>query len=316
MFASILIALAAAGSVGNAIPIDASKALHSAHNAVFYSLEPWSPHPNPKPALYGFSILGEKRIDGPSFVAVVKEFEAAVERSDDRMAACFDPRHAIRVTSGKHRYEFLLCYACHQMAVYRDGKRVAMLGAAGSSKPLNALLAQLNLPLSQSYDEDAELVRAKRSQEDYRRWREAMPHSLLAFEIMDEPVVGEEVIAQMAIALANEHPNGSDRILTLFGWFGSGAGPWSGFPAYEDVPEQLLLMHSTGDLLVALDSTELSQAQLDGAARLFGGWTFGQKRPADGNKLPIPLKARLLARSLQSADKDKRDRAMHAFGLH
>jgi hypothetical protein len=316
MFASILFTLAAATAAGNAIPTDAAKALHESRSAVLYSLEPWSPHANPKPALHGFKILGKKRIDGAAYKVAVGEFEAAVGRWDDRMAACFDPRHAIRVASGGHEFEFLLCYACHQMEVYRDGEKVAVLGAAGSSKPLNALLAAAKLPISQSFNEDEELARAKQAQEDYRRWREAMPHSLLAIALGDGPIVGDDVIARMDAALAKETPKVNDRILVLYGWFGSGAGPWSGFPAYEEVAEQLLLMQSTKDLLAALDSVELSDAQLGGAARLFAGWTFSKKRPDDGKKLSSALKTRLLAHSLRGDDSDKRDRAMHAFGVH
>jgi hypothetical protein len=74
------------------------------------------------------------------------------------------------------------------------------------------------------------------------------------------------------------------------------------------------MMHTTEELLAPLDSAKLSEAQVEGAARLFGGWTFSKKRPGDLNKLTGALKARLLARSLRSDDKDKLGRAQHAFG--
>jgi hypothetical protein len=314
MFASILIALAAAAPADNAMPIDAAKALHESRSAVLYSLEPWSDRANPSPALHRFQILGQKRIDGAAYKAAAEEFEAAVGRWDDRMAACFDPRHGLSVTSGGHQFEFLLCYACHQMAVYRDGEQIGTLGAAGSSKPLNALLAAAKLPISKSYDEYAELARARQAEEQYQRWRAATPRSLLNIHTGSGPIVEDDVVAHMAAALAVEQPRINERVLVLLGWFGAGAGPWSGFPAYEDVPEKLLLMYSTQDLLGALNSAQLSKAQLEGAARLFGGWTFGKERPADRSKLSPAWKARLLAHALGSRDKDKRDRAMHAFG--
>ena len=235
-------------------------------------------------------------------------------RWDETMAACFDPRHALHVTSRGHKFEFLLCYACHQMAVYRDGKRIGTLGIAGSAKPMNALLAAAKLPISKSYDEDSELARAKQSEDDYRRWREATPHSLRSIEVGNSPIVGDDVIARLATALTEERPQINERLLVLLGWFGSGAGPWSGFPSYEDIPEKLLLMYSTEDLLGALDSAELSKAQLEGAARLFAGWDFSQQRPTDRNKLSKAWRGRLLAQALASQDKDKRERAMHAFG--
>lgn len=313
MFASILVVLAAAAPTANTIPIDASQALRESRSAVLYSLEPWSPRESRSPVLYRFQILGKKRIDGLAYKAAAEEVEAAVDHWDDRMAACFDPRQALRVTSRGHQFDFLLCYACHQMAVYRDGKRIGTLGIAGSSKPMNALLTAAKLPISKSYDEDAEVARAKKSDDDYRRWREATPHSVRNIEVGDFPVVGEDVIARMATALAEEQPQVKERLRVLLGWFGSGAGPWSGFPSYEAVPEKLLLKYSTEDLIGALDSPELSRAQLEGAARLFGGWDFGQQRPVDRNKLSKALKGRLLAQALSSTDKDKRDRAMHAF---
>jgi|SRR6185295_15705735 len=52
---------------------------------------------------------------------------------------------------------------------------------------------------------------------------------------------------------------------------------------------------------------------LEGAARLFGGWEFGQRRPDDLDALPADLKKRLLDHSLKSSDADKLGRAKHAF---
>ena len=314
MFASILVVLAAAAPTANTIPVDAVRALHESRSGDLYSLEPWAHRPGRGAALYRFQILGKKRIDGVAYKAAAEELEAAVGRWDETMAACFDPRHALHVTSRGHKFEFLLCYACHQMAVYRDGKRIGTLGIAGSAKPMNALLAAAKLPISKSYDEDSELARAKQSEDDYRRWREATPHSLRSIEVGNSPIVGDDVIARLATALTEERPQINERLLVLLGWFGSGAGPWSGFPSYEDIPEKLLLMYSTEDLLGALDSAELSKAQLEGAARLFAGWDFSQQRPTDRNKLSKAWRGRLLAQALASQDKDKRERAMHAFG--
>lgn len=132
MFASILVVLAAAAPTVNTIPIDAAQALRESRSAVLYSLEPASPRESPSTALYRFQILGKTHINGVAYKAAAEEVEAAVSRSNDGIALCFDPRHALRVTSRGHRFEFLLCYACHQMAIYRDGKEIATLGIAGS----------------------------------------------------------------------------------------------------------------------------------------------------------------------------------------
>lgn len=317
MLASLLAALAAVSHPGNALPADAAEALHRADSAVLYSLEPWDEPVEGRPALHGVHILGQARIEGENYQTAAAAFEKAVTTADPDgpVAACFDPRHALRVVSGGHEYEFLLCYACAQIRVYRDGEVVASLRAAGSSKPMNALLAAMKLPLSKSYDEDADAAAALKSQKDRQRWVAATPQSLSALEPGPDPLVSQGDIARMATALAKQYPNASQRILALYAWFGSGAGPWSGFPSYESVAEELLMKHSTEALLAPLDSPELSETQLEGAARLLGGWIFWNKRPDDLKQLSPELKKRLLAQAMRGGnDKDKHSRAQRAFG--
>ena len=93
-----------------------------------------------------------------------------------------------------------------------------------------------------------------------------------------------------------------------------GAGPWSGFPSYEEIAEKLLLEYPTPELIASAETETLTEPQLEGAARLFGGWPFGQSRPADSKALPAPLKKKLLDHSLKSTDEDKLLRARSAFG--
>jgi hypothetical protein len=100
----------------------------------------------------------------------------------------------------------------------------------------------------------------------------------------------------------------------LLNWFGSGEGPWSGFPSYESTAEELLLLHKTDAILQAIRNTKLTEEQVEGTARLFGGWDFSKQRPNDLSLLPQDLKKRLLEHSLKSGDEDKKDRATRAFG--
>ena len=104
------------------------------------------------------------------------------------------------------------------------------------------------------------------------------------------------------------------RVLELFRWYGSGVGPWSGFPAYEIVVEELLLTFSTLQLVAALSRHSLTTAHLEGAARFFGGYSFGKHRRLELRDIPADLKSRLLAHSLTSTDEDKTSRAKAAFG--
>jgi hypothetical protein len=153
----------------------------------------------------------------------------------------------------------------------------------------------------------------KQADQDEKRWLAAMPPSLKPhWEKATQSFRPD--LEPMQKALAEAVKEKKDRILALFTWFGSGAGPWSGYPVYEGVAERLLLGYSTSELLEAVKGRELAKAEMEGVARLFGGWDFSQKRPDDRALVPAELKAKLLKHSLESDNEDKRGRARNAFG--
>jgi hypothetical protein len=96
-----------------------------------------------------FAILGHLDLDREQTATAVHEFEAAVAGWAGRgRSACFNPRHALRVTAGGHTYDLLLCYECGGMEVYRDDRLIADLGARGSPKVLNGILTGGQVPLA------------------------------------------------------------------------------------------------------------------------------------------------------------------------
>ena len=111
-------------------------------------------------------------------------------------------------------------------------------------------------------------------------------------------------------ALSEGVPDPRERALALFAWHGSGMGPWSGYPAYENAAEHLLLDLPV-PVLIAAAEAPLDERQTEGAARLFAGWGFYKRhgRPA----LPEALGKKLLEHSLQSSDADRTERAKRAF---
>ncbi|HTR40961.1 MAG TPA: hypothetical protein VMH87_05045 [Pseudomonadales bacterium] len=135
----------------NKLPPDAANALHSAKEVILYSLEPWSiPAKNDK-TLEHFKILGQTTLADKQASIAIAEFKSAIlKKRRGVVIFCFDPRHAIRVDSGGHTCDFLLCYTCGYLYVYCDGKNTAELDAGGSPKVLNALLTDANIPLSKS----------------------------------------------------------------------------------------------------------------------------------------------------------------------
>ncbi len=120
-------------------------------------------------------------------------------------------------------------------------------------------------------------------------------------------------IKELNEALDKEFPDPRRRIRALFAWFGSGSGPWTGYPAYEGVVENLLHEYKKPELVAAIAGANLTEAEKEGAARFFAGWIADGWRPADNSLLSTELKRSLLAHSLKSPDKDKRARARQAF---
>ena len=133
-------------------------------------------------------------------------------------------------------------------------------------------------------------ARQQQGKRDWDKWISAMPKAVRPVWSDALGQFGKVDIAPLRAALERDMPDESERILALLEWFGSGAGPWSGFPAYETAAEELLLGFSTTGLVTAVESTQLSPAQAEGAARLFAGWSFGNQRPEDLRDLPDALK--------------------------
>lgn len=158
---------------------------------------------------------------------------------------------------------------------------------------------------------DRGVAEGRKTRAAEERWIKSMPSSLVPLW----PSVSKEIDRTeyetdlFDSALSKEFPDKDARILVLMAWFGNGMGPWSGYPAYENVPEQMLLKYSTLELVAAATSRTLNEDETEGAARLFAGWDFNQSRPQDNALLPAELKRRLLEHSLKSADEDKRKRA-------
>ncbi len=147
----VIVSSIQASQYENKLPVDAADALQVPGKVILYSLEPWSMVTTNDNAFHGYKILGQATLDGKQAAIAVAAFESAISDKEHQFhAACFDPRHAIRLKSNGHTYDFLLCYACGYLYAYRDDKNIAMLDAAGSPKVLNGLLMANNVPISKS----------------------------------------------------------------------------------------------------------------------------------------------------------------------
>jgi hypothetical protein len=165
-------------------------------------------------------------------------------------------------------------------------------------------------PLREFEAAEARKIQGKK---DWDRWLAAMPSPLTAVWSDAIGEYGSVDVSPLRDALERGLPGDGERILALFEWFGSGAGPWSGFPSYEKSAEDLLLDYSTARLVEVAESTPLSDAQLEGAARLFAGWAFNKQRPDGLRELPDGLRQALWEHVKDTEDDDKRARATRAL---
>jgi len=148
---------------------------------------------------------------------------------------------------------------------------------------------------------------------DERRWLETMPSSLkpLWADALSQyhPPMEFPDLKPLNAALERQYPATDHRIRALMAWFGSGAGPWSGFPAYEEIAAKLLRQYPTPELIKAVEGRLLTDQEVEGAARILGSWT-----PApDLTPIPDDLRRILLEHCLKSPDQDKVERAKRAF---
>jgi hypothetical protein len=157
-------------------------------------------------------------------------------------------------------------------------------------------------------------VRAEETRTEREKWEEAMPKSLLP--IWKKTVDYSQPMhdAKPLIKKLNKSiPDQDERILSLLEWFGSGTGPWSGYPSYESIAETMLLEYPTSEIVSAIQSTSLTSAQIEGGARLFGGWDFSKERPNGLNEVPEDIKQMFWEHVKSTDDEDKLGRAQRAF---
>lgn len=145
---------------------------------------------------------------------------------------------------------------------------------------------------------------AKQNEAALEKWKLAMPKGVRQVwpEVVKQEYLLMYDLAPIRAALMSNYRKNDDRILALLHWYGSGTGKWSGYPAYEQVAGNALMDYSTGEIVAAISIHSLTETQLDGAARFFGGWDFQRLRPNDLNLVPDLIKYRLQQRSSQNSN--------------
>ena len=153
---------------------------------------------------------------------------------------------------------------------------------------------------------EADLAQAEESRKQYERWLAAAPESIRAqVRALDwgNPFAPQDDLKAIRESLSST-ASPEAQVLSLFKWYGSGCGPWSGFPSYEELPNALLMQIPTAVLLQSLTNT-LSDAHVEGAARFFTSSDFNRRRNPDRKTLPDDLKRRIREHVIRQKDQHK-----------
>ena len=72
-----------------------------------------------------WKILGESELEEGATNDVLYAVKMGIASYDDGdVAACFNPRHAIRIHSRGDTFEILICFECNQIIVFKNGEDV------------------------------------------------------------------------------------------------------------------------------------------------------------------------------------------------
>ena len=99
---------------------------------------------------HGWEVIGRTWVrDAALRKKLVAAFRAGVEENQGFGAACFRPRHGIRVTQKGRVTDFIICFECYQTQVYVDDRPLkAVLVTRSPEGVFNESLKEAKLPLS------------------------------------------------------------------------------------------------------------------------------------------------------------------------
>ncbi|MCH8825025.1 MAG: hypothetical protein IH984_16130 [Planctomycetes bacterium] len=100
-------------------------------------------------AFRGIAVLGKTAIDDPKKRAeLMSALYGGIDKNDDTIADCFIPRHGIHIVQGEQIIDYLICFECLQVKIYRGDKRSSELTSESPRKVFNQYLKDAGLPLA------------------------------------------------------------------------------------------------------------------------------------------------------------------------
>jgi hypothetical protein len=104
---------------------------------------------------HGYPVLGKVEItDAGKRKEIIAALKEGLAHDDGSIAACFWPRHAIRVVDKGRTIDYVICFQCYQVQAY-DGNAKSVKPVTREPQPvLNRHLKEAGIPLAPGMSRD------------------------------------------------------------------------------------------------------------------------------------------------------------------
>jgi hypothetical protein len=115
----------------NKIPATAATILEESDGFELLSLNPNHQQKAANGDFPGYRVLGKVVVtDTETRKRLVSAFQRGVAENQGMVAACFNPRHGIRVTRNGRRADFVICFECAQVQLYGDVQAAFLISSS------------------------------------------------------------------------------------------------------------------------------------------------------------------------------------------
>jgi hypothetical protein len=151
LFTLFALVMVSATVSADTIPVELQALLEKAEQFELLSLNPNFAQEKPKDGFHGWQVLGKTTVtDAEARKNLVAAFKKGVGENKGIAAACFNPRHGIRVTQDGKTTDFVVCFECAQVQVFAgDNQGKGFLITSSPQPVFDGVLKEANVPLAE-----------------------------------------------------------------------------------------------------------------------------------------------------------------------
>ncbi len=130
------------------LPDSLESVLNTSHATELLSLNPEHLAETPTDNFHRWEILGRAQLDGESAIKIIHGLKAGVATEPGYAAACFNPRHGLRLSANKNTIDVVICFECAQIYVYENDVDAGTIGTSDIPLTLfNQMVTENELPM-------------------------------------------------------------------------------------------------------------------------------------------------------------------------